>query len=62
MDQKVRIGVVGLGKMGLSHFAMVNAHPRVETIACDGAGFMVDVLGRNIDATIYRDYDTMLDS
>ena len=44
MDQKVRIGVVGLGKMGLSHFAMVNAHPKVETIACDGAGFMVDVL------------------
>jgi predicted dehydrogenase len=62
MDHKVRIGVVGLGKMGLSHFAMINAHPRVETIACDGAGFMVDVLGRNIDNTIYRDYDTMLDS
>lgn len=61
MDQKVRIGVVGLGKMGLSHFAMVNAHPRVETIACDGAGFMVDVLARNIGTTIYRDYDTMLD-
>ena len=62
MDHKVRIGVVGLGKMGLSHFAMINAHPRVDTIACDGAGFMVDVLGRNIDNTIYRDYDTMLDS
>ena len=44
VTQKVRIGVVGLGKMGLSHFAMVNAHPKVETIACDGAGFMVDVL------------------
>ena len=62
MDHKVRIGVVGLGKMGLSHFAMINAHPRAETVACDGAGFMVDVLGRNIDNTIYRDYDTMLDS
>src|SRR6056297_3736975 len=62
MDHKVRIGVVGLGKMGLSHFAMVNAHPQVETIACDGAGFMVDVLGRNLENTIYRDYDTMLDA
>lgn len=61
MKDRIRVGVVGLGKMGLSHFAMVNAHPRVETIACDGAGFMVDVLSRNIPNPIYRDYDAMLD-
>ncbi|WP_299784462.1 Gfo/Idh/MocA family oxidoreductase [uncultured Roseobacter sp.] len=58
--QKVRVAVVGLGKMGLSHFAMVNAHPDVEAIACDGAGFMVDVLGKNIDTPIYKEYDQML--
>ena len=57
---KLKVGVVGLGKMGLSHFAMVNAHPDVETIACDGAGFMVDVLSKNINTTIYRDFDEML--
>lgn len=60
MTDRIRIAVVGLGKMGLSHFAMVNAHPKVETIACDGAGFMVDVLSRNIAAPIHRDYDAML--
>lgn len=59
--QKVRVGVVGLGKMGLSHFAMINAHPDVETIACDGAGFMVDVLSRNISVPVYKDFDDMLD-
>lgn len=58
--EKLKVGVVGLGKMGLSHFAMVNAHPDVKTIACDGAGFMVDVLSKNIDTPIYRDYDEML--
>ena len=58
--QKVKVGVVGLGKMGLSHFSMVNAHPDVETIACDGAGFMVDVLSRNISAPVFKDYDDML--
>lgn len=57
---KVRIAVVGLGKMGLSHFAMVNAHPAAETVACDGAGFMVDVLSKNIAAPIHKDYDRML--
>lgn len=56
----VRIGVVGLGKMGLSHFAMVNAHPLARTVACDGAGFMVDVLSRNIATPIFKDFDRML--
>lgn len=61
MSGKVRIAVVGLGKMGLSHFAMVNAHPETETLACDGSGFLVDVLKKNIDTVIYRDYETLLE-
>ena len=60
MSNKVRIAVVGLGKMGLSHFSMVNAHPQAETIACDGAGFMVDVLSKKISTPIYKDFDDML--
>lgn len=48
--------------MGLSHFSMVNAHPDTETIACDGAGFMVDVLSRNISAPIHKDFDRMLET
>ena len=45
---KVKIAVVGLGKMGLSHFAMVNPHPKAETVACDGSRFMTDVLSKNV--------------
>ncbi len=60
MSDKVRIAVVGLGKMGLSHFSMVNAHPDTETIACDGSGFLVDVLSKNIAAPVYKDFDDLL--
>ncbi len=60
MPDKVRIAVVGLGKMGLSHFSMVNAHPETETIACDGSGFLVDVLSKNIDAPVHKDYEALL--
>ncbi|TCM78958.1 Gfo/Idh/MocA family protein [Rhodovulum steppense] len=61
MSSKVRIAVVGLGKMGLSHFAMVNAHPDAETLACDGSGFLVDVLSRNIATPIHKDYAVLLE-
>ncbi|MEL6952839.1 MAG: Gfo/Idh/MocA family oxidoreductase [Pseudomonadota bacterium] len=61
MPEKIKIAVVGLGKMGLSHFAMVNAHPLADTIACDGSGFLVDVLSKNIETPIHKDFDTLLD-
>lgn len=60
MPDKIRIAVVGLGKMGLSHFAMVGAHPLADTVACDGSGFLVDVLTKNISTPIYRDFGEML--
>ena len=58
--QKIKVAVVGLGKMGLSHFSILNAHPDVEAFACDGAGFMVDVLGKNISRPIWKNYNEML--
>lgn len=61
MTKKVRIAVVGLGKMGLSHFAMVNAHPDTETLACDATGFLVDMLGKYIPNKMYKKYDDLLD-
>ncbi len=60
MADKVKIGVVGLGKMGLSHLSMVNAHPDAETIACDATGFLVDVLSKNMTNKFYGDFDDML--
>ena len=61
MSDTIKIAVVGLGKMGLSHFAMVNAHPKADTIACDGSGFMVDVLGKNIATPVYKKYEDLLE-
>lgn len=47
--------------MGLSHFALVNAHPSTETLACETAGFLVDVLRKNLPNTkIYTKYEELL--
>lgn len=60
MNDKVRIAVVGLGKMGLSHFSLVNAHPDTETLACDATGFLVDVLGKYVPNRIHKRYEDLL--
>lgn len=58
----VRVGVVGLGKMGLSHQAMINAHPKVKVEAvCDATAYVVDMLAKYTGVRGYTDYEKMLD-
>lgn len=58
----IRIGVVGLGKMGLSHLSMLRPHPDV-TVAgiCDSTRYVLDVLHRYSGVPTYTDYTRMLD-
>jgi predicted dehydrogenase len=58
----IRVGVVGLGKMGLSHHALLNAHPEVELVGvCDSAGYVLGVLEKNTGVPTYRDYERLLE-
>jgi len=58
----IKVAVVGLGKMGLSHYAVVNAHPDVEVAGiCDSSGYVLGVLKKYTGVTTYSDFDTMLD-
>ena len=57
----IRLAVVGLGKMGLSHHSMINAHPGVTLAAvCDATGYMLDILGKYTGVKTYTDFDLML--
>jgi predicted dehydrogenase len=56
-----RIAVVGLGKMGLSHLAIVKAHPEVELAAvCDSSAYVLGVLKKYAGVATYSNYDAML--
>lgn len=58
----IRIAVVGVGKMGLSHLSILGAHPRVALAAiCDTSGYMLDVLEKYTGVSGYTDYQKMLD-
>jgi predicted dehydrogenase len=58
----IRVGVVGLGKMGLSHHALLNAHADVEVVGvCDSAKYVLGVLEKNTGIRTYTDYGRMLE-
>jgi len=57
----IRVGLVGLGKMGLSHVSIVNAHPDVQvTGICDATGYLLSVLGKYTGLPTYDDFDKMI--
>ncbi|GHA47728.1 hypothetical protein GCM10008927_10820 [Amylibacter ulvae] len=56
-----KIGLVGLGKMGISHFSIANADPRAEIIICDASGYMLDTIKKYTGCTAYKSFDTMLE-
>ena len=57
-----KVGIVGLGKMGLSHLSMFNAHPDVEVTAiCDSTGYLLAVLGKYTGLRTYSDMKVMLE-
>lgn len=59
----IKVVVAGLGKMGLSHLAMIRPHPDVDLVGvCDGHGYMLDVLSKNTGVRTFADYEQMLDA
>lgn len=57
----IRVGVVGFGKMGMSHFAIVNAHPDTQVFVCDASGYLLSWLKKYTETITYKDYDVMLE-
>jgi predicted dehydrogenase len=59
----IRTGIIGLGKMGLSHAAIVGPHPEAELVAvCDTSSLMLDVFKKFTDINAYSDYIKMFAS
>ncbi len=57
----VKVAVVGLGKMGLSHQSIINMHPDVELVAvCDSARFVLDMLEKYSGVRVYTNFTKML--
>ena len=57
----IRVALMGLGKMGLSHCAIINTHPDVELVAvCDTSEYLLSVLGKHTRLKTYRDYRRMI--
>jgi len=57
----IRLAVIGLGKMGLSHLSIANALDDFEVVAvCDNSRLVTDVLGKVTGLRGFNDFDEVL--
>ncbi len=57
----INMGLVGVGKMGISHLAILGAHPQVDVVAiCDSATYITSVLHKHSGISTYKDFGKML--
>ncbi len=56
-------GIIGLGRMGITHFSILNSHPCVEFIAaCEPKRFILKNLREYLTIDMFTDYQKMIDA
>ena len=59
----IKAGIIGLGKMGISHAAIVSPHKDVDLVAvCDTSSLILEGFKKFTRARVYDDYKKMIDS
>lgn len=61
--EKVKLSIIGMGRMGITHFSIINSHPKVEVVSVsDTSKVVLDILKKNIPSVeVFTDYKEMLD-
>jgi len=58
----LNVGLIGLGKMGISHCAIINAHPLVNLAAvCDSTKYLLDVMGKYTGLACFESADAIFE-
>jgi len=61
---KVRVGIIGFGRMGLTHYSIINTHPAVEmTAIADTSSTMLNMIKKYLPGVkMFEDYKDLLTS
>ena len=59
----IKVGIIGLGRMGVSHCAIANAHPDAEIVAiCEPSSFVTKAFEKYAGLQCFKDYKKVISS
>jgi scyllo-inositol 2-dehydrogenase (NADP+) len=59
----IKIGMIGMGRMGITHYSIINSHPDVEIVSvADPSKITLDLLKKYVKGLqVFKDYKEMID-
>jgi scyllo-inositol 2-dehydrogenase (NADP+) len=58
----LRVGIIGIGKMGLSHLSIINSHSCVRVVGlCDATGYVLDVMNKYTGFDVFANHRVLID-
>ncbi|GHT69052.1 1-carboxy-3-chloro-3,4-dihydroxycyclo hexa-1,5-diene dehydrogenase [Bacteroidia bacterium] len=61
---KIKLGIIGMGRMGITHYSIINSHPDVEIVSvADTSKMILDILKKYVpDLQVFKDYKELIDA
>jgi predicted dehydrogenase len=61
--EKIKIGIIGMGRMGITHYSIINSHPQAEIISvADTSAITLDLMKKYIkNLQVFKDYKQLID-
>jgi predicted dehydrogenase len=59
---KLKLAIIGMGRMGITHYAIINSHPDIEIESVvDPSSLILSILHKHVSAKTFKDYNEMLE-
>lgn len=61
-NSKISVGIIGAGRMGITHYSIINSHPDIKvTAVADPSPLVLSVMGKYLPIDTYKDYADLID-
>jgi predicted dehydrogenase len=59
---KIKIAIIGFGRMGMTHYSIINTHPDVEIVGvADTSKILLEILKKYVGISVFTDYKQLID-
>lgn len=64
MTKKIKLAIIGMGRMGITHYSIINSHPDVKVISvADTSSIVLGVMGKYInELKTFKDFKELMDN
>jgi predicted dehydrogenase len=62
MTDKIKIGIIGAGRMGITHYSIINSNPSIEIVAiADPSALVLTMMEKYLPIKTHKDYNELFD-